>query len=89
MLMGDFLILWLIQLFIFVLGISIGHAIAILRLRKEENRRRELDIILLEKKEAVLLKGKKIATDLEEVLYKAHVAQEINDIIRKDRPAKS
>jgi hypothetical protein len=89
MLMGDFLILWLIQAFIFVLGISVGHAVVILRIRREENRKRQLELALLEKREDILMKGKKIATDLEEVLYKAHVAQEIDNIIRKDKPAKS
>jgi hypothetical protein len=88
MLFGDFLILWLMQVFIFVLGISLGHAITILRIRREENRKRELEIALLEKREDILMKGKKIATDLEEVLYKARVAQEIDNIVRKDKPAK-
>lgn len=88
MLFGDFLLLWLLQIFIFVLGISVGYALLMLRVRREDNRKRELEIGLLEKREEILIKGKKIATDLEEVLYKARIAQEIDTIIRKDKPAK-
>ena len=86
MVFSDFLILWILQLFIFVLGISVGHAFLVLRIRREENRRRELEIAFLEKRDEVLQHGKQIANDLEEVLYKAKVAQEISDMIRKDKP---
>ncbi len=81
----SFIILLLIQVFILILGISIGHSILLLRLRNEENRKRELELSLLEKRAEVLTQGKKIAHDLEEVLYKAKVQQEIDDIIRKNQ----
>jgi hypothetical protein len=85
--MNDGLIIyWLIQIFILLLGISIGHSILQLKIRKEENRKRELELSLLEKRTEILQQGKKIAHDLEEVLYKAKVQQEIDDIIRKDEP---
>ena len=82
----SYLIFWLIQVFILLLGIAVGHSILLLKIRKEENRKRELDIALLEKRADILKQGKKIAHDLEEVLYKAKVQQEIDDIIRKNEP---
>lgn len=81
-----FIIYWLIQIFILLLGISIGHSLLQLKIRREENRKRELELALLEKRTEILQQGKKIAHDLEEVLYKAKVQQEIDDIIRKDEP---
>lgn len=88
MITGDFFIFWLLQVFIFVLGISLGHSFTVLKIRREDNRRRELELQLLQKREEILFKGKRIATDLEEVLYKAKIQQEIDEIIRKDKPAK-
>lgn len=82
---SSFILILLIQVFILILGISIGHSILLLRLRSEENRKRELELSLLEKRSDILLQGKKIAHDLEEVLYKAKVQQEIEDIIRKNQ----
>jgi hypothetical protein len=80
-----FLLLFVVQVFILLLGISIGRSIILLRLRSEENRKRELELSLMEKRSDILVQGKKIAHDLEEVLYKAKVQQEIEDIIRKDQ----
>ena len=82
---SSFIILLLIQVFILILGISLGHSIVLLRLRKEENRKREFELSLLEKRSTILMQGKKIAHDLEEVLYKAKIQQEIEDIIRKNQ----
>jgi hypothetical protein len=79
----EYLIFWIAQIFVLLLGLSIGHSILIVRIRREENRRRELEIALLEKRAEVLKEGKQIAHDLEEVLYKAKVQQEINDILKK------
>jgi predicted alpha/beta-fold hydrolase len=78
------LFFYLIQVFILLLGISLGHSILLLKIRHEENRKKELELALLEKREDILQQGKKIAHDLEEVLYKAKVQQEIDDIIRKN-----
>ncbi len=78
------LIFWLIQALILLFGIAVGHSYLLLRLRKEENRKRELELALLEKRSDILKQGKKIAQDLEDALYKAKIQQEIDDIIRKD-----
>lgn len=79
----EYFIFWIIQVFILLLGISIGHSILMFKIRKEENIRRELEIALSEKRAALLKEGKQIARDLEEVLYKAKVQQEIDDILKK------
>ena len=81
----SFIIILLVQVFVLLLGLSIGHSVVLLRLRAEENRKRELELSLLEKRSEILTQGKKIAHDLEEVLYKAKVQQEIDDIIRKNQ----
>ncbi|HEX2955368.1 MAG TPA: hypothetical protein VHO70_00975 [Chitinispirillaceae bacterium] len=78
------LLFWLIQVFVLLLGVSIGHSFLLLKIRHEENRKRELELALLEKRSDILQQGKKIAHDLEEVLYKAKVQQEIDDIIKKN-----
>jgi hypothetical protein len=82
----SYIVFWLIQIFVLVLGVAVGHSVLMLRIRREENRKRELELALLEKRAEILKQGKKIAHDLEEVLYKAKVQQEIDDIIRKNGP---
>ena len=79
----EMLIFWIVQVLVLLLGISIGRSILIFKIRKEENRRRQLEVTLLEKRAEMLKEGKRIAHDLEEVLYKAKVQQEINDILKK------
>ncbi len=79
----QYAIFWVVQVLILLFGVSIGHSILIFKIRKEENKRRELELSLLEKRSEVLKEGKQIAHDLEEVLYKAKVQQEINDILKK------
>ena len=77
-----YFVFWIIQAFILLLGVAIGHSLILFRLRREENRRRELELSLLEKRTDVLRQGRKVAQDLEEALYKAKVHQEIDDIIK-------
>jgi hypothetical protein len=79
----EYLIFWIIQVFILLLGISLGHSMLLFKMRKEENKKRELELALFEKRAAILSEGKQIAHDLEEVLYKAKVQQEIDDILKK------
>lgn len=79
----NYLILTIICIFIFLLGITVGHAIFVLQLRKEENRKRELELALLNKRSQVLKESKQISENLEELLYKVNVQQEIDKIIRK------
>jgi len=40
-------IIWFIQIFIFLLGVAIGHSIILLKIRREENRKRELELALI------------------------------------------
>ena len=79
----EYLIFWTALIFVLLLGLSIAHSILIVRIRRAENRRRELETALLEKRAKALRQGKQIAHDLEEVLYKAKVQQEIDDILKK------
>lgn len=78
------IIFWIVQIFVLFMGISIGHSYLRFKLRREENRKKEIELKLLEKRTEILQEGRNIARDLEELLYKAKVQQEINDIIRKD-----
>lgn len=74
-----------IELLIILLSLSIGHSILLIRLRKEENKKKELELALLEKRTELFQEGNKLAKELEELLYKAKVEQEINEIIRKNQ----
>jgi hypothetical protein len=76
-------VVWFVALFFFILGAAIGHSVIQLRLRREENRKKELDIALLEKRSALLPESTQAASDLEEALYNARVRQEIDDILSK------
>jgi hypothetical protein len=79
----QFLILTIANVLVFLLGISVGRSFILLRLRKEENKKRELELRLLEKRTEAAHHGKQIAHNLEELLYKAQVQQEIDQILRK------
>lgn len=76
-------VIWFIEAFIFLLGVSIGHSIILYRIQREETRKKELELALLEKRTNLLSRSKQIAHDLEEALYNAKVQQEIDDILRK------
>ena len=82
---GETLLFLMLQIFIVILGMSIGRSLLILKTRREENKRRELELELLEKRASVLQEGKQLAHDLEEVLYQAKVQQEIENIIKKNK----
>lgn len=84
---GNTMVFWILQLFVFLLGISIGHSVLILKIRREKNRSKALEIAILDKRKEVLMQGRKVATDLEEILYKAKIQQEIDNLTRKDRPS--
>lgn len=76
-------VVWFVQIFVLLLGISIGHSILLYKMHREENRKRELELALMEKRSDILSQSKQIAHDIEEALYKAKVQQEIDDILRK------
>ena len=70
-------------IFIFLLGISIGHSLFTLKMRKEENKKRELELALLTKRSQVMKESKHFSERLEELLYKVNVKKEIDNIIGK------
>ncbi len=86
--MGEFMLFWILQLFVFLLGVAVGHSVLLYKIRQQESRNRMLELKVLEKRQEVLRQGKIIASDLEEALYKTRLQQEIDDIIRKDRSSK-
>lgn len=69
-------------LIIFILGAALGHSVMVLKLRREENKRRELELAVLEKRSQILRESKEISSNLEELLFKANVQQEINNILK-------
>ncbi len=80
----NFLLLIFASSLFVLLGATIGHSILILRIRKEENRKRELELAIYEKRSQVIKEGKKISGELEELLYKANVQLEIDKIKKKN-----
>ena len=84
---GDIFIFWMVQVLVFLLGVSIGHSILILRIRREENKKRELELALLDKRSEAIKQGT-MGTNLEEVLYHARIQREIDQITRKNPPSK-
>jgi uncharacterized membrane-anchored protein YhcB (DUF1043 family) len=83
---GDYVLFWALQLMVLILGIAVGHSVLLLKIRREQNKSKALELALLEKRKEILTQGRKVATDLEEVLYQAKIQQEIDNITRNDRP---
>ncbi|MBN1982570.1 MAG: hypothetical protein JW795_13635 [Chitinivibrionales bacterium] len=69
---------------IFLVGVTFGHSLVILKLRKEENKKRELELAMLEKRPQLLnlKKRKEISDTIEEILFQVNVEKEINNILR-------
>jgi hypothetical protein len=84
---ADIFIFWMVQVLVFLLGVSIGHSILILRIRREENRKRELELALIDKRSEAIKQGT-MGANLEEVLYHARIQREIDEITRKNPPSK-
>jgi hypothetical protein len=74
----------LVQGLIVALAIALGRSLVLYKLRKEENRKREFELAILEKRNQIISNGKHIVDNLEEVLYKTKVQQEIDNITRKN-----
>jgi hypothetical protein len=75
-------VFWFVQIFIFLLGVAVGHSIILLRIYREENRKRELELALSEKKSDILPQQvSQPGADLEEEQYNARIRQEIDDIL--------
>ena len=52
-------------------------------MRKEENKKRELELALLTKRSQVMKESKHFSERLEELIYKVNVKKEIDNIIGK------
>lgn len=77
-------IVWFVQIFIFLLGVAVGHSIIMLKIHREENRKKELELALLEKQSDLLSQSTETVGDLDDALYNARVRQEIDDIISRN-----
>lgn len=78
-----FVLVTIVNLFVLILGISVGRSILLLKMRREDNRRRELELDLMEQRSGIIERGKLVAANLEDLIYRAHVQQEIDKLIRK------
>jgi hypothetical protein len=76
-------VFWFVQIFVFLLGVAVGHSIIQFRIYREENRKKELELALLEKRQDILSQRTQNAADLEEEQFNARVRQEIDDILSK------
>lgn len=70
------------SIFMLLLGISIGRSILTIKLRREENRKLELELSILKQKSELLKKEKILSEDFSDSLYKTKVCEEIENIIR-------
>jgi len=77
-------VFWFLQVFILLLGVALGSSYILYKIHREENRKRELELALMEKRSDLLCRSKLMAQDLEDALYNAKVQQEIDDILRKN-----
>jgi hypothetical protein len=78
-----FVLITLVNFFVLLLGVSVGRSFIVYKIRREENRRRELELDILEQRSGIIERGKLVAANLEDLIYRAHVQQEIDKIIRK------
>ena len=82
--MTYYFLVWTVAcIFIFLLGISIGHSLFVLKMRKEENKKRELELALLNKRSKFMKESKHLSERLEELIYNVNVKKEIDNIIGK------
>ena len=85
--MSDLTVLmWLAQMLVVLLAISLGKNILAYKIRQEENKRKQLELSIMEKRARLLEEGKKIPVNLEDLLYRAQIQKEIDDILRKNMP---
>lgn len=83
--MGELVLFWILQLFVFLVGVAVGHTILLYRVRQQEGRNKQLDLKVMEKRREILQQGRMVAHNLEDALYKARIQREIDDIIRRGR----
>jgi hypothetical protein len=76
-------VVWILQIMVVLLAVSLGKSILVYKIRQEENRKRQLELSMFDRRAKVLEDGKKNVVNLEDMLYKAQLQKEIDDIIRK------
>lgn len=76
-------VVWILQIMVVLLAVSLGKSILVYKIRQEENRKRQLELSMFDRRAKVLEDSKKNVVNLEDMLYKAQLQKEIDDIIRK------
>ena len=77
---NELVILLILIVFLMILCISVGKTLMNIELYRQSNKKLRLEQFLLDQKERILKDGKKVAMDLEDVLYKARIQQQIDDM---------
>lgn len=70
-------------LFFFIMGITIGHSKSIIKIRREENRKKEIEADLLRERSEILKAKQKISENIDELIFRAQVHNEIENITKE------
>ena len=68
---------------LFFVGIAIGHSKTAVRLRVEENRKREIEHDIIQKRAQLMKAREKITENIDDLIFKANVHREIENITRE------
>ena len=68
---------------VFAMGFSLGRTWLTLRTRVEENRRRELELMIFDKRCSVIRESKELSGNLDELLYRVSIQKEIGELTDK------
>lgn len=69
-------------LFFFIMGITIGHSKSIIKIRQEENRKKEIEANLLKERNEIIKAKQKISENIDELIFRAKVHNEIENITK-------
>lgn len=70
----------LITLAVFLTGVMVGKYILRWRLRREGNKRLELEMKLLDKRAELLYNTRQLLKELDDIVYQTRVAKQIKDL---------
>lgn len=69
-------------LFFFILGVAIGHSKTIIKIRKEENKKKEIEASVLKERSEILKAKQKISENIDELIFRAKIHNEIENITK-------
>ncbi|MFW5959778.1 MAG: hypothetical protein ACOCSE_01505 [Chitinivibrionales bacterium] len=67
---------------VFTAGFSIGRSLFILRLRKEENRKRELELQMVREKQKLLEDKSRLSKALNSIMFRTKIRDEIDRLTK-------